>query len=114
MVEAAVLLRLGYGQTKRRRRRRERKERFGEMVQMEGSFPPWWGEIPAPARASVPEARVASEGPTAPTPSIAKRKWVPSADHPWRQTVRRGAERRASGGMTVATRPWLALPSASP
>jgi len=73
-----------------------------------------WREIPAPARPSVPEARPAIEQATVPTPPIAKRKWVPPADHPWRQAARRGAERQASGGITVATRPSLALPSASP
>ena len=73
-----------------------------------------WGEMLAPARPSVPEARVGSEGATAPTPSMAKRKGVPPADHPWRRAVRRGAERRASGAMRVARRPSLALPSASP
>jgi len=72
-----------------------------------------WREIPAPARPSLPEARPAVKRATVPTPPIAKRKWVPPADHPWRQAARRGAERRASS-VTVATRPSLALPSASP
>ncbi len=73
-----------------------------------------WREIQAPARPSVPEARAAIERARVPTPPMGKRKWVPPADHPWRQAARRGAERRASGGMTVATRSSLALPSASP
>jgi len=73
-----------------------------------------WQQIPAPARARVPEARPAGERGTTQAPRLAKRKWVPPADHPWRQAARRGAERQASGGITVATRPSLALPSASP
>jgi hypothetical protein len=73
-----------------------------------------WREIPAPAKPSVPEARPANQRAMAPTPRIAKRKWVPPADHPWRQAARRGAERPASGGITGATRPSWALPSASP
>jgi hypothetical protein len=49
-----------------------------------------WREIAALTRPPVAErAGVA-------TPPLAKRKWVPPADHPWRQAVRLGAERRAS------------------
>jgi hypothetical protein len=56
-----------------------------------------WREIAAPAPPPVAErTRV-------PTPPRAKRKWVPPADHPWRQTMRREVERRASGRATVAT-----------
>jgi len=73
-----------------------------------------WREIPAPARPRVAEARPASERATVPAPLIAKRKWVPPVDHPWRQAVRRRMERRASGGTTVAPQPSLAWPSASP
>jgi len=73
-----------------------------------------WREIPAPAKPRVPEVRPALERARVATPPIRKRKWVPPADHPWRQAARRGAERRASGGITVATLPSLALPSASP
>jgi hypothetical protein len=48
-----------------------------------------WREIAAPTRPPVAErTRV-------PTPLRAKRKWVPPADHPWRQAARFGAERRA-------------------
>jgi transposase len=71
-----------------------------------------WHEIPAPARPRVAEVRPASERPTVPTAQIAKRKWVPPADHPWRQAARRGAERKAFDGTRGA--PSLALPSASP
>jgi transposase len=67
-----------------------------------------WREIAAPARPRVAERT------GVPTPPLAKRKWVPPADHPWRQAIRREVERRASGGAEVATRSWLAWPSASP
>jgi transposase len=55
-----------------------------------------WREIAAPVRASVPEAKPAIEPTQAPMPALAKRKWVPPPDHPWRQAARWGAERRAS------------------
>ena len=55
-----------------------------------------WREIPAPVRAKVPEAKPAIEPTKAPMPALAKRKWVPPPDHPWRQAARWGAERRAS------------------
>lgn len=73
-----------------------------------------WREIAAPARPSVPQARPAIERAPAPTAAIAKPKWVPPPDHPWRQAARRGEERRDSGGITLARRPSLALPSAAP
>ncbi len=50
-----------------------------------------WQEIQPPARPSAQEAMQPSEsGVTQPTPArrIAKRKWVPPANHPWRQAVR--------------------------
>jgi Helix-turn-helix domain len=55
-----------------------------------------WREILAPVRASRPEAKPAVEPTQAPLPAIAKRKWIPPPDHPWRQAARWGAERRAS------------------
>ncbi len=67
-----------------------------------------WREIPAPAGPCVQERGIAA-------PSVAKRKWVPPSDHPWRQAARRAAERRELGGAAaVATRSSLALPCASP
>ncbi len=72
-----------------------------------------WREIAAPARRSVPEARPASEQARVATARIAKRKGVPSADHPWREAARRGVERKGFEGTRVAP-PSLALPSASP
>ena len=62
-----------------------------------------WQEIPPPAKSTAPPGGGNRIAPTTPMPSLPKRKWVPPADHPWRQ-----AGRRASGG------PSLALPSASP
>jgi helix-turn-helix protein len=47
-----------------------------------------WHEIPAPARPSVPEARPAIERAAVPSAPIAKRKWTPPADHPWRRAAR--------------------------
>ena len=49
-----------------------------------------WREIAAPTRPPAAErTRVA-------TPPRAKRRWVPPADHPWRQAARSEAERGAS------------------
>ncbi len=73
-----------------------------------------WQEIPPPTRPSVQEAMPAGHRGITPAPRLARRRWAPPADHPWRQAARRGAERRASGGATVAKVPSLALPSASP
>jgi len=55
-----------------------------------------WREIAAPVRATVPEVKPAVDATKAPMLGIAKRKWVPPPDHPWRQAARSGAERRAS------------------
>ena len=55
-----------------------------------------WREIPAPVRASPPEVKPAVEPTQVPMPAIAKRKWIPPPDHPWRQAARYGAQRRAS------------------
>jgi transposase len=55
-----------------------------------------WREIPAPVRASPPEVKPAVEPTQASMPAIAKRKWIPPPDHPWRQAIRYGAQRRAS------------------
>jgi transposase len=70
-----------------------------------------WQEIAAPARPSAPEA---AERAAKPSPARTKPKWVPPAQHPWRQAVRREMQKRASKLAAVATRPSLALPSASP
>ena len=73
-----------------------------------------WREIPPPSRPAIAEARPASEPARVSNPPVTKRKWVPPADHPWRQAIRREVERRGLGGIAVAPRLWLALPSASP
>jgi len=67
-----------------------------------------WREIAAPARPGVQEKR--STG----APTVAKRKWVPPANHPWRQAARRQMERKVLGRTGVAKQPSWALPSASP
>ena len=68
-----------------------------------------WKEIAAPAKRAVANSadrcvRVAQ----------VKRKWVPSDNHPWREAARRAAQRKALRQATVAARPSLASPSASP
>jgi hypothetical protein len=70
-----------------------------------------WREISAPARSSVSEVKPALERASK---RGAKRKWVPPADHPWRQAVHREVQKRASNGAAVATQPLSALPFASP
>ncbi len=69
-----------------------------------------WREIGASVRARLRETPRAE----VPVLSMARRKWVPAADHPWREAARRAAERKASRGVPAAGRPSLALPSASP
>jgi len=76
-----------------------------------------WQEIQPLARPRAPQATPPGDSavtPARPAARIAKRKWVPPANHPWRLAARRGVERGVSGGSTVATLPSLALPSASP
>jgi len=70
-----------------------------------------WQEIPAPAK---PIFQQAAERSTRPSPPRAQPKWVPPAEHPWRQAVRREMQKRASKLAAVAARPPLAWPSASP
>ncbi|HEX2713205.1 MAG TPA: ISNCY family transposase [Candidatus Acidoferrales bacterium] len=69
-----------------------------------------WQEISAPLRPVVPEASPVVKQATG---SCAKRKWVPPANHPWREAARRGEQKKRLRGMR-ATRPSLALPCASP
>ena len=73
-----------------------------------------WREIPAPAKRSIQEAIQVGSVAVSPASRLAKRKWVPPADHPWRQAARRQVEGRASGSLAASTRPSLALPIASP
>src|SRR5438309_6089582 len=58
-----------------------------------------WQEIPVAAASSVSHSRPVLERVAVPSPVITKRKWVPPANHPWREAARRGrdrAERRAA------------------
>jgi hypothetical protein len=68
-------------------------------------------EIPAPTRPNVPEATARA---TKLSPPRTKQKWVPPAEHPWRQAIRREVQKRASKLVTVSPRATLTLPSASP
>jgi transposase len=72
-----------------------------------------WREIVAPAGPRVGEVRRATERTTPPPRPLAKRKWVPPPDHPWREAARRAAERKASRGV-IGERSSLALPVAPP
>ena len=65
-----------------------------------------WKEIPTASR-----PRAESEGPRAPLAAV-RRKWVPPANHPWREAARRAAQQKAQ--RESERRPSLALPSASP
>src|SRR5256712_2779602 len=53
-----------------------------------------WQEIPAPAKPSVRAVEPALERTTTASLPRAKRKWVPPADHPWREAGRRGHSRK--------------------
>jgi transposase len=73
-----------------------------------------WQEIPAPAKPNVTKAKPAVEPDTPTKPPQVKQKWVPSANHPWREAARRGEQQRARKLAAIAARPSLAWPSASP
>ena len=70
-----------------------------------------WREIPAPARPTLPRPREAAE---VPARAISKEKWRPSADHPWRQSIRREVTRSSSGEAGTTARWSLTLPCAPP
>ena len=72
-----------------------------------------WQEIPAPLKPNVLVAGLRKEPKRVPV-CMARRKWVPPADHPWRQVIRREVQERASKGAAVAPRPSFPLPCASP
>jgi len=72
-----------------------------------------WREIAAPARPQALAAGPASERKRVAV-AITKRKWVPPADHPWREAARRGAQQRASKLGVAAPPRSLAWPFASP
>jgi transposase len=71
-----------------------------------------WQEIPAPAPPSRVDAKSTVGRTAEPSRAVAKRKWVPPANHPWREAVRRAVQKRACKG--VATQASLAVPCASP
>jgi transposase len=64
-----------------------------------------WREIAAPARPATQEKKRPA------MPRAGKRKWVPPADHPWREEARRQVARKAAG---IARRRSWAWPSAAP
>ena len=70
-----------------------------------------WREISALVWPSVSEVKPVLARTIEPR---AKQKWVPSLNHPWRESVRRAVQKKASNSAAVATRPSLALPCASP
>src|SRR5256885_15096681 len=56
---------------------------------------PWpHGVIPAPANPCVPANPAGREGVKKLRLPTTKRKWVPAADHPWRQAARRARSRK--------------------
>ena len=67
-----------------------------------------WEEIPAPRK---PQSAGDSERPGSRLP-VVRHKWVPPANHPWRQAVRQAVQQKAL--RESATRASWALPSAPP
>ena len=65
-----------------------------------------WHEIAAPATPAVQQGR------SSPAAKLQKPKWVPLADHPWREAARRQVARKAQAG-AGQQRSW-GLPSAAP
>ncbi len=66
-----------------------------------------WREIAAPARPAIQQSRAPS------TAKVGKPRWVPPADHPWREAARRQRASKAWEQEAGKGRSW-ALPSASP
>ena len=64
-----------------------------------------WEEIPAPPQPRIESAHQLGR------PAV-RRKWVPPANHPWRQAARRGAQQKAL--WKLVSRTPLAWPYASP
>ena len=69
-----------------------------------------WQEIAAPRKPQPIDRQPASP---AKSPQV-QRKWVPPANHPWREAARRGQQQRDRKRAAMARRPSLAQPSASP
>jgi hypothetical protein len=72
-----------------------------------------WREIAAPAKPQVHDTAARNARPHVAI-SVKKRKWVPPANHPWHQAIRREVQKRASKLAATASRSTLAWPSASP
>jgi len=68
-----------------------------------------WQEIAAPSKPTAAVQR-ASEA----LSPVARRKWVPPANHPWREAARRAVEKRERNGSAVPRPPSLVRPCASP
>jgi transposase len=68
-------------------------------------------EIPAPTRPSVSEVKPTRKRERV-TPPRAKQNWVPPANHPWREAVRREVQKRALNGAADAA--IIDLASAAP
>ena len=73
-----------------------------------------WQEIAAPAKPRVAEAQSTVKLASEAQPPRVQRKWVPPANHPWREAARRGKQRRERKLAAVAGRPSLAWPCAPP
>jgi transposase len=73
-----------------------------------------WQEIPASARATGQESTELGQKGVDLAPPQPKRKWVPPADHPWRQPACGRGAQLGFAGWPPAPRSPLALPSASP
>jgi transposase len=73
-----------------------------------------WQEISAPAKPSVAETKPVVERASEPKPAVAKRKWVPPSNHPWREAARRGKQQRERKLAAITARPSSTWPSASP
>ena len=61
-----------------------------------------WQEIPPPLRPTSEDARAPRHAGAAPLPRLAKRKWAPPADHPWRWAARRREIEKGSVGRPPA------------
>ena len=72
-----------------------------------------WREIAAPAKPQILDTATGNARPRVPI-SVKKRKWVPPANHPWHQAVRREVQKRYPERAPSASRPSLARSSASP
>jgi hypothetical protein len=72
-----------------------------------------WREIPEPQRPMEAKEKAVGKRRTPARAESRPAKWVPPANHPWREAVRRAMKRREMK-RAAATRPSLAWPSAAP